>query len=113
MQWTRDPKVRARIRPVIADEAKTAQFLASKGVVLTSETHALFLDSVLDEFIAAILLLERRALGDYSEDEPARAISEVQRTRSQTEHHHPVGAVRGMGQGNTTTGFLLPNEDLH
>jgi hypothetical protein len=69
LEWTRDPKVRAGIRPVIADEAKTAQFLASKGVVLTSEAQALFLDCVLDEFIAAILLLERRALGDYSEDE--------------------------------------------
>jgi integrase len=69
LEWTRDPTVRAGIRPVIADEAKTAQFLASKGVVLTSEAQALFLDCMLDEFIAAILLLERRALGDYSEDE--------------------------------------------
>jgi hypothetical protein len=67
--WTRDPKVRAGIRPVIADEAKTAQFLASKGVVLNGEAQALFLDCVLDEFIAATLPLERRALGDYSEDE--------------------------------------------
>jgi integrase len=69
LEWTHDPKVRAGIRPVIADEAKTAQFLASKGVVLTSEAQALFLDCVLDEFIAAMLLLERRALGDYSEDD--------------------------------------------
>jgi site-specific recombinase XerD len=69
LEWTRDPKVRAAIRPLIADEAKTAQFLANKGVVLTGEAQALFLDCVLDEFIAAILLLERRSLGDYSEDE--------------------------------------------
>src|SRR5262249_50746757 len=69
LEWTRDPEVRAGIRPVIADEAKTAQFLASKRLVLTNDAHALFLDCVLDEFIAAILMLERRALGDYSEDE--------------------------------------------
>src|SRR5262249_17300094 len=69
LEWTRDPEVREGIRPLIADEAKTAQFLANKGVVLTTEAQALFLDCVLDEFIVAVLLLERRALGDYSEDD--------------------------------------------
>ena len=53
----------------IADEAKTAQFLASKGVVLNSEAQALFLDCVLAEFIAAILRLERLAGGDYEPDD--------------------------------------------
>src|SRR5262249_32816528 len=52
----------------IADECKTAQFLASKGVVLNTEAQAAFLDCVLDEFIAAILLLQRRANKDYSPD---------------------------------------------
>jgi integrase len=56
------------MRPLIADEAKTAQFLASKGVVLNTEAQALFLDCVLDEFMGAILLLERRANRDYSVD---------------------------------------------
>jgi hypothetical protein len=55
LEWTREPEVRAGVRPLIADECKTAQFLASKGVVLNTEAHALFLDCVLDEFIAAIL----------------------------------------------------------
>ena len=32
--WTRKPQVLEGIRPQIADEAKTAQFLASKGVIL-------------------------------------------------------------------------------
>jgi integrase len=68
LEWTREPEVRAGIRPLIADECKTAQFLASKGVVLNTEAQALFLDCVLDEFLAAILLLERRAKGDYSVD---------------------------------------------
>jgi integrase len=69
LEWTRDPEVRAGIRPVIADEAKTAQFLASKGVVLTNDAQALFLDCVLDEFMAAILRLERLAGGDYKPDD--------------------------------------------
>src|SRR5262249_45408377 len=59
------------IRPQIADEAKNAQFLASKGVVLSSEAQALFLDCVLPEFIAAILRLERVAAGNYEADERA------------------------------------------
>jgi integrase len=68
LEWTREPEVRAGVRPLIADECKTAQFLASKGVVLNTEAQALFLDCALDEFIAAILLLERRANRDYSVD---------------------------------------------
>jgi hypothetical protein len=68
LEWTREPEVRAGVRPLIADEAKTAQFLASKGVVLSTEAQALFLDCVLDEFMAAILRLERLANKDYSPD---------------------------------------------
>jgi len=68
LEWTREPEVRAGVRPLIADETKTAQFLASKGVVLSTEAQALFLDCVLEEFMAAILLLERRANRDYSVD---------------------------------------------
>ena len=68
LEWTREPEVRAGVRALIADEAKTAQFLASKGVVLNTEAQAAFLDCVLDEFMAAILLLERRANKDYSPD---------------------------------------------
>ncbi len=68
LEWTREPEVRTGVRPLIADECKTAQFLASKGVVLSTEAQAAFLDCVLDEFIAAILLLERRANKDYSVD---------------------------------------------
>jgi integrase len=68
LEWTKEPEVRAGVRPLIADECKTAQFLASKGVVLNTEAQAAFLDCVLDELIAAILLLERRANKDYSHD---------------------------------------------
>jgi integrase len=68
LEWTKEPEVRAGMRPLIADECKTAQFLASKGVILNNEAQAAFLHCVLDEFIAAILLLERRANRDYSVD---------------------------------------------
>ena len=68
LEWTKEPEVRAGIRLPHRDEAKTAQFLASKRVVLNPKAQALFLDCVLDEFMAAILLLERRANRDYSPD---------------------------------------------
>ncbi|MFZ0238273.1 MAG: hypothetical protein WAL37_13085 [Xanthobacteraceae bacterium] len=68
LEWTKEPEVRAGVRPLIADECRTAQFLASKGVVLNREAQALFLDCVLDEFMAAILLLQRRANKDYTPD---------------------------------------------
>jgi hypothetical protein len=54
LEWTHEPEVREGMRPLIADEAKTAQFLASKGVVLNSEAQALFLDCVLDEFVSRL-----------------------------------------------------------
>jgi integrase len=69
LDWTREPEVLKGIRSQIADEAKTAQFLASKGIVLNGEAHALFLDRVLPEFMAAILRLERLAGGNYEPDD--------------------------------------------
>jgi hypothetical protein len=46
LEWTREPQVREGMRPLIADECKTAQFLASRGVVLNAEARGLFLDNV-------------------------------------------------------------------
>ena len=54
LAWTRDPEVRAGIRPVIADRGDTAQFLANRGVALTNEARARFLDGVLDNYIAGL-----------------------------------------------------------
>ncbi len=68
MEWTRDPAVRAGVRPVIADFGHTAQFLASRGVVLTHKAHQWFLNCVLDNYLPALALLERRARGDYGRD---------------------------------------------
>ncbi len=68
-QIVRDPEVRNGIRPAMAKEAKADQFLANGGHALTEEAYNLFLDCVLEEYIAAALLLERRARGDFSRDE--------------------------------------------
>jgi integrase len=57
------------IRPFIADEAKTAQFLAAKRLQLDPLSRDLFLDYVARDFFAALDLLVRRAEGDFGEDE--------------------------------------------
>lgn len=46
LAWTRDPEVRAGIRPVLADLGHTSEFLANRGVALTHDARALFLDCV-------------------------------------------------------------------
>ncbi len=69
LQWARAPDVRAAVRPVVADLGQTSQFLANRGVALTNKARALFLDCVLDNYIAALSLLEQHAKGDYSPDE--------------------------------------------
>src|SRR6516225_8263457 len=69
LDWIlRDQEVRDGIRPAIAKEAKVDQFLADKGLTLTQESHDLFVNYVLEEYVAAVLQMERRAKGDYSRD---------------------------------------------
>ncbi len=62
------PEVRKDTHPIIADKAETAQFLASRGEVLTPAAMTLFLDRVLWEFLTATSQLKRMAAGDYSPD---------------------------------------------
>jgi hypothetical protein len=77
-------KVRADIHPMLADEAKTAQFLASKGEVLTPTAMILFLDAVLHEFLEATQLLRRRATGDYSPDQHLQTLPEYRKAAPQS-----------------------------
>lgn len=56
---------------IIADEAKTAQFLAAKRLQLDLPSRDLFLDYVARDFFATLDLLVRRAEGDFGEDEYA------------------------------------------
>jgi integrase len=67
-RWAQGPHIREHIRPFVADNAQTAQFLASKGLALTNQARDLFLDAVGNEFVPAIQLLIRRANDDYTND---------------------------------------------
>jgi hypothetical protein len=59
---------KVRVRAVIADEGKTAQFLAAKKIALDSASKDLFFDYVARDFFAALDLLIRRADGDFGAD---------------------------------------------
>jgi integrase len=60
------------IRPIVADEAKTAQFLAAKRLQLDLPSRDMFLDYVARDFFAALDLLVRRASGDFGADDYAK-----------------------------------------
>jgi integrase len=62
---------KSHVRPIIADEAKTAQFLAAKRRQLDTPSRDLFLDYVTRDFFAALDLLTRRAGGDFGVDKYA------------------------------------------
>jgi hypothetical protein len=79
MRWARDPKVRQGVRAAVADFGHTAQFLASRGLALTHKAHALFLDRVLDNYLAALSRLEGRARGDYEPDELPKSFPQFTR----------------------------------
>jgi integrase len=78
------PEVREEIYPRLADEAKTAQFLVSKGEALTPAAMAMFLDAVIDEFLQATELLRRRAAGDYSPDQHLHMLAEYRKAAPQS-----------------------------
>jgi hypothetical protein len=67
-QRKQEPAVRKQVHPQLGRHADTAQFLVSRGEVLTEEAMVAFLDCVLGDYISACYLLERRARGDYSPD---------------------------------------------
>ena len=66
--WERDSGMRERVRPIIADEAKSHQFLAAKRLILDPASRNMFLDFVTRDFFAALTLLARRARGDHGPD---------------------------------------------
>ena len=67
-RWAKAPEVRAAVRPIVAELARTASFLASEGMALNADANASFTDAVSDNLLAAFDTLERRANGDYSPD---------------------------------------------
>jgi integrase len=70
--WERDSGMRERVRPIIADEAKSHQFLSAKRLTLDLASWTMFLDYVTRDFFAAVALLARRARGDHGPDEWAK-----------------------------------------
>ena len=68
-EWQKEPEVREAVRPRVAELARVATFLASEGKALNATAYALFVDAVSDNLLLAIMLLERRANGDYSRDD--------------------------------------------
>jgi integrase len=66
--WERDSGMRDRVRPIIADEAKSHQFLAAKQLTLDPASRTMFVDYVTRDFFAAVTLLARRARGDFGPD---------------------------------------------
>ena len=78
--WERDAGMRERVRPLIADEAKSSQFLAAKQLVLDAASRDMFLDYVTRDFFAALALLARRARGDHGSDKWVEQFPRYERT---------------------------------
>ncbi|HJZ30372.1 MAG TPA: hypothetical protein VKF35_04670 [Hyphomicrobiaceae bacterium] len=66
--WMRMPGVRRYVRATLAELGRIPTFLAERNLTLCSEAHERFLDTVEEEYAAAISLLKRRAEGDFGED---------------------------------------------
>ena len=69
--WREDAELRKAVRPVLADAAETAQFLATKKLALNGEARDSFLDWLYEDLAAALRRLIRLADGDYSDDKYA------------------------------------------
>jgi hypothetical protein len=83
LAWARDRQVREGVGATLADLGHTAQFLASRGITLTNEARKRFLDCVLDNYIAALSLLESRAEGDYSPDTTPQTFPKFEKRRQE------------------------------
>jgi integrase len=66
--WEQEEDLRSAVRPVLADVGETAQFLATKSLVLNNATRGLFLDCLYWDLAAALKRLIANAEGDYSPD---------------------------------------------
>ena len=66
--WIQSEEAQPHALPVVADTAKTAQFLARRGLTLNNHARNLFLNFVLNEYLEAVDLLEQRANNDYTPD---------------------------------------------
>ncbi len=72
-EWAKVPQVRDKVRPVVAEMARTASFLAGVGIALNEDAHKLFTDAVSDLLYPAFGILEQRADGDHTPDETPKS----------------------------------------
>ena len=66
--WEQEEELRSAVRPVLADVGETAQFLATKTLVLNNAARDLFLDFFYWDLAAALRRLIANSKGDYSPD---------------------------------------------
>jgi integrase len=92
-RWAKAPEVRAAVRPIVAELARTASFLASEGMALNADANALFVDAVSDNLLAAFDTLELRAEGDYSPDTVPETFPEFQATVRRTTNGMSIWAL--------------------
>jgi hypothetical protein len=74
-EWAKAPEVRDAVRPVVAELAHAASFLASQGLALDAAAYKLFTNGVSDLMVGMFDLLEKRANGDHTPDEMPKSLS--------------------------------------
>ena len=80
-EWKEAPEIRAKVRPVIAEMARTASFLVAESMTLTPNANNLFLDVVEGNLFAAFARLEQLARGDFTLDETPKRFPEFVESR--------------------------------
>jgi hypothetical protein len=92
------PKVREAVRPALPDSGETAQFLAAKKMILTSEARDRFLDCLYHGYTAAVRRLRGLASGDYSRDMYRDRFPRSEGTDSGVKSLHEAARVHRAGQ---------------
>jgi integrase len=77
--WEQDEELRAAVRPVLADVGETAQFLATKALVLTNDAREQFLDHLYKDLAEALRRIVRLSEGDYSPDKYRERFPKLER----------------------------------
>ena len=92
--WEQDEELRKAVRPVLADVGETAQFLATKTLVLNNDARDLFLDFLYKDLAAALKRLIRMSEGDYGPDKYRERFPKFEGAAT---GETPYAAVRALG----------------
>lgn len=80
--WEPTPVVKRRMRETLSSLAEVPRFLTFKGITLTDEASAQFLDALHGDFVTAIGTLRRRSIGDYSPDKTPMKFPQFERRKA-------------------------------